>query len=77
MDIEKFNKVFRKGLVLNKTKEGLELPIVLEKYKLFCERLVTENGEVNENLLYGPATFCLRMLKRNPSSDIPEVKIEL
>ena len=73
---EKYKLVFRQGLVINKTKENHVLPIVVANYKLFCERLISENTNADLEQLYRAAAYGLRVLIQNPLDSIPEVTIE-
>jgi hypothetical protein len=73
---EKYLLVFREGLVREQLKERLVNPLSLEKYKLFCEKLIKENDNADLEQLYRLAHFGLRHFLRDSQAGMPDVKIE-
>jgi hypothetical protein len=73
---EKYLLVFREGLVREQLKERLVNPLSLEKYKLFCEKLIKENDNADIEQLYRLAHFGLRHFLRDSQAGMPDVKIE-
>ena len=73
---ERYNLVFRKGFVKNRTKENHVHPMTLSNYSFFCQRIIAENKDADLDGLYIAATFALARLTRDPFSDIFLAKLE-
>lgn len=71
-----FKQVFRKGLVLMSTKENKLNPLVLIKYKEYCESITNQTQVTDLGILSGLARQCLAMLLQNPSAPIPVTTFE-
>ena len=75
MENELFKKVFRYGLAKNGTKENLEIPILILRYKIFCEQMISQNSNVDLDTLCDLAKVWFVSLKRNPDGKIPVLSI--
>ena len=75
MSEEIYNQVFRSALVREKTKENKESPIVIEKYAMFCSRLISTHPNAGLDELYMAAHSAFVLIRRNPNNEIPDITI--
>jgi len=74
-DEEKYYSVYLKGLSLNNTTKSQLSPDVLERYGVFCQKLINENSNASLSLLYISAAQCFRMIRDFLDCGIPTVNI--
>jgi hypothetical protein len=62
--------LYSNGISKNQTFETLLPETILDKYKNFCNVLITKYPDGKIEYLIGLAAYCLRILRSNPESEV-------